>query len=92
MPKVVRVDDLFGGESFIKASCSDYSCLMLLVEPAQWLAVQALLAQPDYANWLHQDQHALEVPWDPNDSHFGQVVSPKLLLNCAAVLEGAQQG
>jgi CHASE2 domain-containing sensor protein len=92
MPKVVRVDDLFGGESFIKASCSDYSCLMLLVEPAQWLAVQALLAQPDYANWLRQDQHALEVPWDPNDSHFGQVVSPKLLLNCAAVLEGAQQG
>ena len=87
MPKVICIDDLFGGESFIRSSCTDYSCQMAMVQPAQLSAVHALLSQRQYTDILYIDEHVLDIVWDPDEASFGKAISPKLLVNCALVLE-----
>ncbi len=84
---VIRVDDLFGGESFARRVCEDCSCLLVRVAHEHLPAfLSAIEAQP-----LHARLDVREVPlhanWDPESQEFRAALAPPLLRQCADVIE-----
>lgn len=89
MHKVILVDDMFGGESFIKATCVRFRCQLVMADESQLPEVLLLLEQPPYIGKVTVSQHILENQWDPDDAGFGREVAPLLMVNSAAVLSDA---
>jgi hypothetical protein len=85
LANVVRVDDLFGGESFIKSQCAKFKALMVNVNEGQTDAMQALLADANYAavDVAHYD---VDNMWDPENKEFTREVSPLVLASAARLL------
>jgi CHASE2 domain-containing sensor protein len=84
LANVVRVDDLFGGESFIKSQCAKFKALMVNVNEGQSAAMQDLLAQADYGA-VDVARYDMANMWDPENKEFTREASP-LVLACAARL------
>ena len=82
---VVRIDDLFGGESFVKATCSKFKCLLVRVQDEQMASVQTLMAQALYQD-LYQTSHELVTVWDPENRDFANELAALVLKNAAALL------
>ena len=85
LPNVVRVDDLFGGESFIKSQCSQFKALLVNVAPNQSESIKLLLAQADY---LHVDvaTHEMTNTWDPENKDFTSEAAPLFLASASRLL------
>ncbi len=81
---VVRVDDLFGGESFVRRACADFKFLLVHVQAGQSDAIDALLEAPAYQA-VHRSGFPLEQAWDPEDQAFAAELAPKVL-DCGALL------
>jgi CHASE2 domain-containing sensor protein len=84
LANVVRLDDLFGGESFITSRCAQFRALLINVAPDQAETMKALLNHPDYAV-IDASTHNIQQRWDTEDKEFTAVIVP-LVLACAARL------
>jgi CHASE2 domain-containing sensor protein len=91
LPRVIRVDDLFGGESFARKVCEDYSCLLCLLEdhevPGLLTALRSLPVR-GRVDIRHLDS---AVSWDPDATAFRAFIAPSMLRQCADLLEPAGQ-
>jgi CHASE2 domain-containing sensor protein len=85
LANVVRVDDLFGGESFIKSRCAKFKALLVNVGPAQIVAMKALLAEADYSA-VDVSTHDMGVMWDTENRNFISEVAPLVLASAARLL------
>ena len=85
LPNVVRVDDLFGGESFIKSQCSRFTALLVNVAPNQSDAIQSLLAQAVYAD-VDVATHDMTNMWDPENKDFTSEAAPLFLASASRLL------
>ena len=86
LANVVRIDDLFGGESFIKAQCAHFKALLVNVNASQAEAMKALLAQDDYAK-VALGYHDMVHVWDPENKAFTAEVAPLVLASAARLLQ-----
>lgn len=86
LANVVRVDDLFGGESFIKSHCAQFKALLLNVVPGQAEAIQDLLANAEYAA-VDATTHDMTQIWDPENNEFIAGVAPLVLSSAARLLQ-----
>jgi CHASE2 domain-containing sensor protein len=85
LPNVVRVDDLFGGESFIKSQCARFKALLVNVTPDQAEAMQSLLAHADYAQ-VDVTTYDMNNMWDPENKDFTSETAPLILASAARLL------
>lgn len=85
LPNVVRVDDLFGGESFIKSQCAHFKALLVNVADNQAEAMQSLLAHEDYAK-VDVATYDMTHMWDPENRDFTAEVAPLILASAARLL------
>jgi len=85
LPNVVRVDDIFGGESFIKSQCSRFKALLVNVAPNQLDAMQLLLAKPEYAD-VDVATHDMTNMWDPENKDFTSEAAPLFLASASRLL------
>ena len=84
--RVVRIDDLFGGESMLKSACDSVRCLLVFAEPSQQVAVDGLLEGKPFNGKLLLDRYELQAPWNPNDPALASELAPLVLQNSAHLL------
>ena len=92
LPRVIRVDDLFGGESFARQVCEVYSCQFCLVDSLRVDEFRGLLDKIEFKNLLDIREIPLEVEWDPEDEGFRLFMAPYLLRQCAYLVENKVTG
>lgn len=86
LSRIIRVDDLFGGESFLKQSCAALDFLLVLADDTQHLQIDALIARAPYAGHVQLERHALMTPWRPDDPALARAVAPMVLESAAKLL------
>jgi adenylate cyclase len=87
LTRVIRVDDLFGGESFARNVCEDYTCQFCPIDLETMRGVRiALLELPFYSHLDIQDISLL-VPFNPEQEKFRLFIAPYLLRQCADILD-----
>jgi hypothetical protein len=82
--KVIRIDDLFAGESFLKSPCSRFKCLIVNITQQQMSEIEVLLAGAIY-NEVICRPHTSRFAWNSEDKAFGQEMAG-LVLSCGAQL------
>jgi hypothetical protein len=87
---VVRVDDLFGGESFIESRCSKFKAFLVNLEVEHAAAVNALLAGAEHAV-VDVCAHDTEQMWDLENQEFAHEVAPLVLASAARLLHNDWQ-
>ena len=70
LANVIRVDDLFAGESFLKSPCARFRCLIVNVKQEQASDIELILAQPAYESVLSKS-YTSRFAWDSEDKAFG---------------------
>ena len=90
MSQVARVDDLFAGESFVKALCSKYKCLLVHLRPEQATGVEAILNSEAFLP-VKRKTHDLQAEWDTENKQFVAEVAPLILELGADLLHQAWQ-
>jgi hypothetical protein len=85
--KVIRVDDLFGGENFVRPACEEFSCQLCLAEAGREQEIRARLAELPFHGRLQVRTLRLNAAWNPDDHGFRQEITPTLLRLCAEVIE-----
>lgn len=78
MSQVVRVDDLFAGESFLKPICSKCTCLLVHINPADSSSINTILSELAFADVM-QVTHDLKSAWDTENRQFAAEVAPHIL-------------
>jgi hypothetical protein len=86
LANVVRLDDLFGGESFITSRCAQFKALLLNVVPEQADVIKVLLANADYAS-VDATTYDLAQMWDTENKEFIDEVAPLVLASAARLLQ-----
>jgi CHASE2 domain-containing sensor protein len=86
LANVVRVDDLFGGESFIKSRCDQFKALLINVASDQAEAMQNLLANADYVD-VDVATYDVTQMWDTENKEFTAEVAPLVLASAARLLQ-----
>jgi len=81
---VVRVDDLFGGESFLKGACAGVKCLVVHAQGEQADAIAVLLDGAGYQA-VRRSGFMLAQAWDPENKVFAAELAPKVL-DCSVQL------
>lgn len=87
LSRVIRVDDLFGGESFARKACDDYSCQFCLVELSDISELRAALRELNFYPHLDIRELALEVPWNTEQDVFRLHMAPHMLRQCADLIK-----
>jgi hypothetical protein len=77
--RLVRIDDLFGGESILKSACSTLRCLLVFAEPSQREQVDRLMEGKPFHGKLLVDHFALQAPWNPEDPALATELAPLVL-------------
>ena len=80
LTRVIKLDDLFGGESFLKSSCARFHCLLVLADEAQIARIIDIVRRDPYSAALFE-RHRLSTPWNPESHQFSSEVAP-LVLAC----------
>lgn len=88
--RVVRVDDLFGGESLLKEACSAVRCLLVFAEPSQQEQVDHLLEGKPFHGKLVLDSHDLQSSWNPEDPALAAELAPLVLRSSANLLRSSR--
>lgn len=86
LPHVIRVDDLFGGESFARKVCDDYSCQFCLVHHSDVIDLLSALNELPFHNRLDVRELVLNVPWNPEQDAFRLFLAPHVLRQCADLI------
>ena len=86
MSRVIRVDDLFGGESFARKVCDDYSCQFCVVDISDVFGLHAALEELPFYNRLDVREFELKVPWNPEQDSFRLFMAPHILRQCAELI------
>jgi CHASE2 domain-containing sensor protein len=86
LQNVVRIDDLFGGESLIEPTCSKYKCLLVRVLDDQLPAFKNFTAQTNF-NKLYLTSHQLVSIWDPENTEFANELASLVLRNASSLLD-----
>lgn len=84
----IRVDDLFGGESFIRPTLEDFTCQLCLLPFDAEAALRRRIERQPVFDRLHIQRQPLQTRWDPDDVSFRKEIAPWLLRMCAEVIEG----
>ncbi len=84
--KVVRIDDLLGGESFVRPACEEFSCQMCLVTPDAVPALLVKLRGLAMFDLLDIRDFPLPGVWNPEDDGFRLDVVPHVLRQCADLM------
>jgi CHASE2 domain-containing sensor protein len=87
LTRVIRVDDLFGGESFARKVCEDYSCQFGLAGPTNIDKLKGSLTSLPFFISLDIQVITNLVPWDPEDEKFRLFIAPYLLRQCADLMD-----
>lgn len=83
---VARVDDLFGGESFVRSACAEIHSLLVLVPDQFQAAMHELMEKPEYACCLIH-QHTLQHAWDLESKALQTELAPWILEATAEILK-----
>lgn len=86
MSKVIRVDDLFGGESFVREVCANYSCQLCLLDATQRDELFDSLETLDFQHLLDLQEIELTIPWDSESDSFRLSMAPSMLRQCADLI------
>ena len=86
LSRVIRVDDLFGGESFARKACDDYSCQFCLVQNSDVTELRSALKDLTFYTNLDVRQLALDIPWNPEQDEFRLYMAPHMLRQCADLI------
>jgi hypothetical protein len=86
LPNVVRVDDLFGGESFVKSQCSKFNALLVNVMEDHSEAIRVLIESPEYKT-VDVSTHDMVNLWDPESKSFTAEAAPILLASAVRLLQ-----
>lgn len=84
---VIRVDDLFGGESFARKVCEDFSCQLVRVEGSSMPGLLAAIRALPLVDRLDVREVPLQIKWNPEQDEFRSVMAPTLLRQCADIME-----
>lgn len=84
--RLIRIDDLFGGESLLKKPCDAIRCLLVFAEPAQQAAIDALLEGKPFYGKLVLNHHDLQTPWNLDDPVLAAELAPLVLRSSAHLL------
>jgi CHASE2 domain-containing sensor protein len=87
--RVIRVDDLFGGESFARAMCEDFSCQICLIYDEEKGTLLTALEALKFHDSLEVREFDLEVDWNPDSVEFRGFLAPKLLRQCADFIDAS---
>lgn len=87
LPRVIRVDDLFGGESFARKFCEDYSCLLCLLEDHEVLGLLTALRNLPVHKRVDVRHLDSSISWDPDSNAFRAFIAPSMLRQCADLLD-----
>ena len=85
LQSVVRVDDLYGGESFIRAHCAEVHCLVALVPLQSQAAMAELMQRPEHIDCLIS-QYDLEQAWNLESKSLQAELAPWILESTAKIL------
>lgn len=84
--RVIRIDDLIGGESFLKSSLSKSRLLLLCTQSEQEeTAVNSMLHSVGLAP-SYVDSFPLEQPWNPDDKAFIAAIGPLVIASISGLL------
>jgi CHASE2 domain-containing sensor protein len=86
MSRFIRIDDLFGGESFISANCAKCRILLVLVDEMQEQTLVKWVNQSTAQDSFIILSHELVIDWNPDDKNFQAEVSPLILQLCSDIL------
>jgi hypothetical protein len=78
MAQVVRVDDLFAGESFVKPVCSQYTCLLVHANANDLNVINILINASSFATVMRVT-YDLKTGWDTENKQFAAEVAPYIL-------------
>jgi adenylate cyclase len=84
---VIRVDDLFGGESFARKVCEDFSCQLVRVEGSSMPGLLAAIRALPLFERLDVREVPMLIKWNPEQDEFRSVMAPTLLRQCADIME-----
>jgi hypothetical protein len=87
LSRVIRIDDLFGGESFARKVCQDYSCQFCLTDSTSILKLNQALLSLKFFDYLDIREIVLEVSWNSEKDDFRNFLSPHLLRQCADMVD-----
>jgi adenylate cyclase len=87
LTRVIRVDDLFGGESFARKVCEDYTCQFCLTNSGSMQTAKNSLSKLAFHHHLDIQEISLLVPWNPEQEKFRLFMAPYLLRQYANILD-----
>lgn len=90
LANVVRVDDLFGGESFIASTCGKFRALIINLDENHSREVRELFADERYS-FIDINTYETGVAFNPEDSGFVEVVAPLVVSTAARLFEVAKK-
>ena len=82
LDSVLRIDDLFGGQSLVHEVCESVTIILCWVEPGEQKQLQELIDQTTH---IHHIWCSVANRWDVTDPVFAREIAPQLL-NFSAVL------
>lgn len=88
MLQVVRIDDLFAGESFIKSQCAKFKCLLVHANDTQLDRVQQALTSQEFSSVVCK-AHSLQTEWDTENKQLATEISPLILELSAQLMSEA---
>ncbi len=84
---VIRVDDLFGGGSFLNNLCKDYSCQITRANVASLGAIQEIIRENPIRDKLSVQIFDLDCEWNPESDKFRHLLAPVLIRQFASIIE-----
>lgn len=91
LTRVIRVDDLFGGESFARKVCEDYTCQFCLINLKNIQSVRESLKKLPFYLHLDIQELSLLIPWNSEENKFRQFMAPYLLRQYANMLDSSSK-
>ena len=88
--RLIRIDDLFAGESILKGPCGSIRALLVFASPEQQAQVDALLEGRPFHGKLLLDRHDLQTAWNPEDPALAAELAPLVLQSSAHLLRMSQ--
>jgi CHASE2 domain-containing sensor protein len=84
---VICVDDLFGGDSFVRGVCENFSCQIVRSKDESLPTLLAALQALPFHEKLNIRVIGVDLPWNPEDPAFRLAVAPHLLRQFADLME-----
>jgi hypothetical protein len=81
---VIRIDDLFSGENFLKSACARFHCLLVNTNTSREESIYALLSRSEFLE-VKRKTYFSRYAWNPEDKAFAFEIAG-LVLECGAAL------